>query len=70
MAQSETPPTGRRPALIVRAWCDEQGSCWGQVVDPVNEWRAPFGSAAELWRVLTARLGVVESADQNTQGEG
>lgn len=43
-----------RHTFIVRVWQREDGSLIGQLSDPQGEWRHPFRSAADLWRLLTA----------------
>lgn len=53
-----------RQALIVRVWSDGHSVVWGQIVDPVAEWRATFASFDDLWRVLIARLLLPQSSDE------
>ena len=49
----------QRPrAFLMRVIQDAEGNLHGQISEPMsaNEWRATFGGAAELWRLLTERL--------------
>ena len=46
----------RRRAFVLREWQDESGRIWGQITEPVSEWRRPFASLEELWAILIACL--------------
>ncbi len=52
------PPQIRRRAFVLRVWQDETGHVWGQITEPVSEWRRPFASADELWALLMNRLDI------------
>ena len=55
-----------RHTFIVRVWQREDGSLIGQLSDPHGEWRHPFRSAADLWRLLAAEIVSVDPSDPNS----
>ena len=47
----------RRTEFVVRVW-QEGEYCWGQIIEPLHEWKGTFRGAEELWRMLSERLEV------------
>jgi hypothetical protein len=48
----------RRRAFVLRVWQDESGRIWGQITEPVSEWRRPFAGLEELWDILLDSLDI------------
>jgi len=53
----------RRRAFVLRVWQDETGYVWGQIAEPISQWRRAFASIEELWAILLGCLEVPPTED-------
>jgi hypothetical protein len=58
--------TVRPRAFVLRVWCDEDNRLWGQVAEPLHDWRQPFADSHELLDTLIARMA---AAPQSSSAE-
>ena len=49
----------QQKAFVIRVW-QEDGACWGQIIEPLGEWQIAFHSKDELWQLLQSRLGPLD----------
>lgn len=53
MPATSPPQDATRPrAFVLRIWCDADDRLWGQIVEPLKDWRWSFANTNELIQTL------------------
>ena len=42
----------KRRSFVLHVRCDDTGHLYGQIIDPLSDWRRPFQNETDLWRFI------------------